>query len=618
MNSRITRLQWISLAALWLLASTSAAANTLVLELNHGMLQPLGIGVSAERAIATGALEHRLGYQRLEFAGVAPQTLRVSASGNALLALTGGELRYHGGLRFHFGGRTVELTDFRLQPDPGSPLTMRLVDGAGTVWLLLDHGHFELTGSSRRFELRHANLGLSRRFAELLGQPELEGQIIGTAHLGASVTILSADAGAAVRGVAACEVPAWPTAPGVDADVVLTGLGNGLRGAQAMRCSGCDGAGAGTLVIATDATLRNDGTADVPWFRQFSAPQAPYGNDQHPFLVWNLYRLDRDGRLEQIGVSSVKHAFFSTNQGCPCAGGNVLWTGCSDTYSASTNDRNEYLAPRAEVLPLTGQWGRCRSLFDPNCIGEQTATSTGGFANRMQVLESDLAAASNPGARWFIEAWYVVRDDVDPFNTMGWREVAPSWTGSIWTFPAIGDMQPGPVVAAWPQWTVDAIATDNTVVESQAGRITLSVAVSTAAAGRFRYDYVVMNHEVALAETLGSEPDLDIVESSGLSGFAIALRPDTVIAATESARADRTTGKDWPGSRNGDLLEWTDPGETTLGWGRAFRFSVVASGQPESGAARLAASAGEPLTLELTTLVPGTDALFVDDFEAVD
>jgi len=42
----------------------------------------------------------------------------------------------------------------------------------------------------------------------------------------------------------------------------------------------------------------------------------PHTNDQHPYLVWNFYRL-ADGRLEQIGVSGAKHAFLTICHGSP-------------------------------------------------------------------------------------------------------------------------------------------------------------------------------------------------------------------------------------------------------------------------------------------------------------
>ena len=118
-----------------------------------------------------------------------------------------------------------------------------------------------------------------------------------------------------------CATPNWPTAPDSDADVTLVSLGSdsGTSGVQQMRCPNCNGASAGPIVIAPDAKLANEGTADVLWWKQFTAPSAPYGNDQHSFLVWNLYRIDAQGRLEQIGVSGLKHAFFTVNTDCSVA-----------------------------------------------------------------------------------------------------------------------------------------------------------------------------------------------------------------------------------------------------------------------------------------------------------
>ena len=58
-------------------------------------------------------------------------------------------------------------------------------------------------------------------------------------------------------------------------------------------------------LVAPSSSLVNlqglDG-ADVPWFTKFTGPFPPYNNDQHPYLIWNMYRIDSNGKMEQIGV----------------------------------------------------------------------------------------------------------------------------------------------------------------------------------------------------------------------------------------------------------------------------------------------------------------------------
>jgi hypothetical protein len=53
----------------------------------------------------------------------------------------------------------------------------------------------------------------------------------------------------------------------------------------------------------------------VPWYSKFSGSFPPYNNDQHPFLVWNMYRV-ANGAIQQIGASGMKHAFLTINSNC--------------------------------------------------------------------------------------------------------------------------------------------------------------------------------------------------------------------------------------------------------------------------------------------------------------
>ena len=80
---------------------------------------------------------------------------------------------------------------------------------------------------------------------------------------------------------------------------------------QFSRCNGCTGpSGHGTVVFTPSSSLKNnvnDGSlqvtipnqgalgtsnvpwaADIPWYTKFSGSFPPYGNDQHPFLIWNM------------------------------------------------------------------------------------------------------------------------------------------------------------------------------------------------------------------------------------------------------------------------------------------------------------------------------------------
>lgn len=590
------------------------AGGELVIELNQGVLSPLDIDVRAPKALADIRPGHPLGYRRLKFEGLSIQQIGFSAPGGAVDEFLDGFLHYHGGLIIRFGDTALDLADFRIAPHPRQQGVFRLLDREGNTWATLDHGHYELVDDNAALELRHANLSMTTDMAELIGHPTLSGQVIGVAHLRAPV--VSAGSLQPVRG-SQCSSPAWPTEPGFEADVALTAMnaGSGFNPVHFLRCQGCNGESGGPVVIAPNATLRNVGNADVPWWHQFTSPQPPYGNDQHPFLVWNLYRLDADGRFEQIGVSGVKHAFFSVNSGCPCAGGNILWTDCEDTYSASNNDLGTYLAPRGEIVPADGLWGRCNSFFDSDCDADQETVTTDPFDNRLRVMEQDLDTLANPGARYFIEAWYVVRDDVDIFNTMGWREVTPTWNGATWEFPVAGDFNEGPALDAWVNPAAPAPGQDSVVLETGDGSVRVSAIVTDLQDGTWRYDYAVMNHDFMRAVTAGSEPDLELLTNVGFNALEVPRAATAFVTDIGFARADRTLGQDWAASVGPGAVRWENPGDTPLDWGTAFRFSLVVDRPPGLVSLRLFPdAAGAPLGV--TVLGPELgDTLFDDGFE---
>lgn len=594
------------------------AGGEIVIELNQGVLSPLGIEATAVRAMNDDRPEHPLGHRRLRFEGLSIQDIRFSAPGGAVEDFFGGHLHYHGGLQLKIGETVLDITDFRVAPHPEHQGLFQLLDRQGTAWATLDHGHVELVDGGSALEIRHANLSMSKRLAERIGQPELAGQVFAAVHLRAPV--VSAAPAEQVQGTE-CSVESanWPTEQGFDADVALIGMKStsSARSVQSPNCSECDGSSGGAVVITPNARLRNVGTADVPWWEQFTSPQPPYENDQHPYLVWNLYRLDADGRWEQVGASGAKHAFFTVNDACDCAGGNILWAGCEDIYSVSSNDDGKYLAPRDEVVPADGLWGRCNSLFDPDCQGSQTNQSNDTFENRMLALEQDLDPGNNPDARYFIEAWYVIRDDIDIFNTMGWQEIAPEWNGTNWLFNDVDEFHQGPALDAWVDSSAPGPGRDSALLETGDGRIRVAMRATDLEDGSWRYDYVVANHDFARAETTGNEPDLAVVDSAGLTAVEIPRVETITISSTGFARADRTTGSDWEVSIQSDGVRWQDPSGTPLNWGRAFRFSLVADRPPGPVTVRLYPASGAPERLTVSTLGPELpELLFDDSFES--
>jgi hypothetical protein len=148
--------------------------------------------------------------------------------------------------------------------------------------------------------------------------------------------------------------------------------------------------------FAVGTTSCNIGTAPLDWF--------PDPNPNHPVIAQNLYRV-KDGRIEQIGLSWLKHGFLALNQNlcgtCKTPAGHHLGPNCSDLYSAGLNGSQGGLGPRSQVNPSTGKITiPYRRLKNPNLLD-----------GRLQVRHDDLDPSTNKGAKYFVEGQYIQPQD---------------------------------------------------------------------------------------------------------------------------------------------------------------------------------------------------------------
>ncbi len=179
--------------------------------------------------------------------------------------------------------------------------------------------------------------------------------------------------------------------------------------------------------IGTDSC--NIGTVPVDWCDQTSSCRTTTDEfhpiiateSDHSVIAQNLYRL-KDGRFEQIGLSFLKHGFVSTNSsdsGCawnddgtpntscvgPPAGGDQLGVGCTDFYGPFLNGirpmgRRSDVQAAGAAHPPEGAGGETNDEYD----------------QRIVVAEEDLDPTLNPGALYWVEGHYVVRDDARAGN----------------------------------------------------------------------------------------------------------------------------------------------------------------------------------------------------------
>jgi hypothetical protein len=567
---------------------------------------------------------------------VARDSFRVELADGAPTRFLAGELEVPA-LRFtrRGGARTPAL---RIRPDPGQPLGLRLEDSRGALWLRITHAMRSPDVVNDGVRLVTADLRFGPALAAWGEVPALEGTLLGnvTLHLPLDPATASLQAAARAKSAKSCPAPNWPGTPGFRTDVQLVDMVDvfGGPGVNVLRCrtgglSGCDGPGGfdGEVVFVPSARLKNhtgEDAADVPWYQQFTGPRPPYGNDQHPYLVWNMYRIDAEGRLEQIGRSGLKHAFATANEFCSAEAmcpyyGPILGRSCEDIYNAGSNDLNGFLAPRREVVAARGVWGRCGSAFDPDCDGDHDSPlGETSYRERMVLRESDIEASSNPGATYLIDAWYVVRGDEDIFNTMGYRSLVPTFSAGFWNPGTLGAFRQGSVLDTWLESAPTPWRRGRSVLSTGEGQVGIATRVSRLPGGQYRYDYAIANHDFARAviDPATSEPNLRVLRNLGLGAIELELVNGAQVLGHEYRDGDDTAGNDWPAATVTGGWRWTAPLDASLDWGSQVFLRVVSDSPPGAGRLRLSvAEAGSPAFYDAAVLAPDAGQVFYDSFE---
>ena len=213
----------------------------------------------------------------------------------------------------------------------------------------------------------------------------------------------------------------------------------------------------------------------------------------------------------------------------------------------------------------------------------------------MPVLETDLQVA---GAQYFIDSWYIVRDDVNIYNTMGYRQVTPTF-GTVWTFPTATPLVPGAIVDAWVNPAAPGPNADNKKIAHASGHVSIAVRATDMGGGQWRYNYAVMNHDF----------------NRKLRSFAVPLPGGAVVSDTTFHDVDRDASTDWVASASGGFMRWEIPTNTPARlqvfaqkWGTTYSFSFRTNVAPSAAGAMTARlgilDGGGELTVGI--LGPGT------------
>ncbi len=374
----------------------------------------------------------------------------------------------------------------------GSPYEMTIRDGrTGFVFFNIEGQQYDFAPDEDVFSIQLGRLLLSDEFAGELGRPSDAGSLVGQISVRANMRasevteVFDGEVQSAVlRGD-----PENGTVPGPD---VIVGDLIGL--AQFGSSSGTQVG----LAVGTDSC--NAGTVDLNWF------QNP--NNDHPVIPQNLYRMSggatNDERFEQIGQSSVKHAFTALTQnicgfGCNGVGGSRLGSGCSDPYSSGLNS-GPNLGSRAWINPFTGFYPRNDSATPNNSHGGHSHL---GPSHRILTEISDLSTAQNSGATYYAEGQYITPHEyqwcvANPTqcnmnNNVSYRRYNVVGTGSPFTFQPVGStVRTKAAVIAWTGSSQVEIRPDP--VNDGIG--TVAYKVTQTSPGVWHYEYAIYNQNL--------------------------------------------------------------------------------------------------------------------------
>ncbi len=411
-----------------------------------------------------------------------------------------------------------------------------------------------------------ADLHVTEELANALGKPELKGQLAGVITVEGEAVWVGGE-----------QDKGGVSLAGGGGDTALDCELFGLSSLTAVARVGTFPNGENGLAMSTTAC--NRGTVNIPWY----APM----DERHPTIAMNLYR-ERNGVLEQIGFSWLKHGFLSTNSNacgtCQNPGtGALLGVNCSDTYGVGNNSDRNWLGPREEVNPFIGRWTCTGSHFaggQPDCVRRHGGSGHGPIDHMLRVLDSDLNVS---GAQFFYEAYYVVEGDVNKYNNIGWRQATASWTGSTWSFSTVSNQTFGPVINRWGD--MRAFAEPRTQ-----GDAIVAVKVTNLGGGMYHYEYAVYVHDLwqEIRAFYVPIPDGATVSNVGFYG----PRSET--------RGDPQT--QWTPAIGDGFVLWTtatfsqNPNTNSLAYGRMYNFRFDANVAPVTSKVLLGTFKPGPIT----------------------
>jgi hypothetical protein len=480
----------------------------------------------------------------------------------------------------------------------------------GFIFFNIEGQLFDYNSGARLLNVQMGRLLISKDFAAELGRPSDAGAIVGQISISASMRPIEVTQ--YVDGEVKSDVmpsmnnPETGTVPGPD---VVVGDLSGL--AQFGNSSGTQVG----LAVGTDSC--NFGTVDLNWF-------ANPAND-HPVIPQNLYRMsggaNNDERFEQIGQSSVKHAFTAlTNNicslGCNGVGGTRLGSGCSDPYGASLN-AGPGLGSRAWINPFSGFYPRNDSATPNNNHANHAHTGT---SHRILTEINDLSTTQNPGATYYAEAQYITPHEYahcqanpgqcNMYNNVSYRRYNVSGTGSPFTFsPAATTQRAKPAISAW----TGASQVEIKPAPGNDGIGTVAYKVTNPSPGVWHYEYAVYNQNLDRAIQSFSVPAGAGVSLSNIGFHAPPQHPGW--AADGTVGDAGYSSAPWTQTQGAGAMTWNsetfaqNQNANAIRWGTMYNFRFDSNRPPQTMNATVGFfKTGAPITVQVQGPSPAAAA----------
>jgi hypothetical protein len=360
----------------------------------------------------------------------------------------------------------------------------------------------------------------------------------------------------------------------------------------------------------------NRGDTPINWCNVSGGCAAGATANDHPVIAQNLYRL-KNGRFDQIGMSWLKHGFFSTNQvsasctgtsghtcATPPAGSAQLGIGCTDAYSGNLNG-GQPLHRRSEVNATTG---------DFPFPGSTVAGPYTVYDERIKVATADLDPAQNTGATYYAEGQYIAADDAASGNALNNASYRRVTVGNGATYPltmtgAFFEQQPA--IFAWAAQDPTVLVVNVDVPGAIVERYHVARKVTDLGGGLWHYEFAVHNLNSSRSARAFT------VEFPGATGFT-----NVGFKGIPDHSGEPYATDDWVPSTAANSVTWstatfaTNPNAHALRWATMFNFWFDADQPPASATVHTLAlfTPGDPATVDF----PIVNELVRDSFESGD